>query len=140
MKAICIQTTSEGFDLHEVTTVFSNDFDYNYGGYGIELGKEYTIMGIVLYNDSNCLYYLIDVNGRPDWFPYLLFEISDNSLPRNWFIKLNGKMKSSDINCLWGFEELCNVQDFYHQLIEREETAMRIYFRRKIEIEKEYEI
>ena len=66
---------SKGFDLKEVTTVFSNDFDYGYGGYGLELDKEYFVMGLVIYQKSNCLYYLIDVNGKPDWFPYLLFAM-----------------------------------------------------------------
>src|SRR5258705_9985974 len=78
MKVICKKVDSQGFDLKEVTTVFSNNFDYSFGGSGLELGKEYTVMGIALYNDSNCLYYLVDASGRPDWFPYLLFETLDN--------------------------------------------------------------
>jgi len=138
MKVICKQTTSEGFNLKEVTSVLSNEFDYTFGGYGLELNKEYIIMGIVLYKDSNCLYYLIDVNGRPGWFPFLLFDVSDNSLPANWFTKVISKKESTPVYCLIGFEELCKEEDFYHNLIEREETAMRIYFRRKIEIEKIY--
>lgn len=137
MRAICKQTTSHGFDLKEVTTVFSNDFDYSFGGYGLELDKEYFVMGIAMYQNSNCLYYLIDTNGKPDWFPYLLFDIADNSIPRNWFIKVNGKNDDSDIYSLCGFDELCNDSDFYDQLLERDEKAMQIYFKRKAELEKE---
>ncbi len=140
MKVICKQTTSENFNLNEVTTVLSNSFDYTFGGYGLELGKEYIVMGIVVYNDSNCLYYLIDVNGRPDWFPFLLFDISNNSLPTNWFTKVIGKSQTTNIYWLIGFEELCNDENFYHNLTEREDIAMRIYFKRKIEIEKIYEV
>jgi hypothetical protein len=136
MKAICRKTSSEGLNLNEVTTVLSNDFDYTFGGYGLELNKEYLVMGIALYTDSNCLYYLIDVNGRPDWFPFLLFEVSDNSLPANWFTKVIGQNESTTVYCLIGFEELCNQEDFYHNLIEREEYSMRTYFKRKSEIEK----
>ncbi|MFZ1528238.1 MAG: hypothetical protein WAT19_05795 [Ferruginibacter sp.] len=138
MKVICKQTTSQGFDLKEVISVFSNDFDYSYGGYGLELGREYFIMGIVTYQNNNCLYYLIDVNGKPDWFPYVLFEMTDNSIPRSWFIKVYGKNDDTDIYSLCGFNELCNENNFYDQLLERNERAMRIYFIQKIELEKSF--
>ena len=137
MKVICKQTTSKGFNLKEVTTVLSTNFDYSFGGYGIELGKEYLVMGIALYKDSNCIYYLIDTSSKPDWLPFLLFEIVENSLPKQWHVKAPGKKENSDIYALWGFEELCNEETFYDRLLEREEAAMRTYFRRKIELEKE---
>lgn len=137
MKVLCKQTTSKGFDLKQVTTVFSNDFDYTFGGYGLELGKQYLVMGIATYKDSNCQYYLLDVNGKPEWFPFLLFEISDNSLPQNWFVRISGEKESSDLFSIYGFEELCNDVFFYDRLAEREEVAMRIYFKRKIEYEEE---
>ncbi len=137
MKVTCKQLTSESFDLKEVTTVFSNSFDYSFGGYGLELGKEYTVMGILMYRDTNCLYYLIDVNGNPNWFPYLLFNISNNYLSCEWFIKVNGRTKDNHIHTIWGFYELCYNDSFYDQLLDREEEAMQIYFRRKGEIERE---
>ena len=91
MKVICKETTSKKFDLKQVTTVFSNDFDYNFGGYGIELNREYIVMGMVIYQDSTCLYNLIDVNGKTELFPYLLFDISDNRLPKEWYVKVFNK-------------------------------------------------
>ena len=135
MKAVCKQITSSGFDLKEVTTIFSQDFDYSFGGNGLELGKEYIVMGIATYKDSNCLYYLIDVNGNPDWFPYLLFNLSNNSFPNNWFIKINGKREDSDIYSLCGFNELCNEENFYDQLADRNDGAMNTYFKRKLQAE-----
>jgi hypothetical protein len=127
MKVICKQTTSEGFDLMDVKTVFANDHDYNIGGYGIELKKEYIVMGIILYRNSNYLYYLIDTNGRPDWYPNGLFQVVNNSLPSNWFMKIYLKEEALNIYSLIGFDELCNL--------ERDENAMRIYFKRKMELE-----
>ncbi|MBL7786521.1 MAG: hypothetical protein JNM36_11495 [Chitinophagales bacterium] len=137
MKITCKQTTSKGFNLKEVTTVTSNNYDYNFGGYGIELNKEYLVMGIAIYKNSNCLYYLTDVNGEPDWFPYLLFDVADNYIPRNWFILVSGKNDDTGIYLLCGFDELCNDSDFHDQLLEGDEEAMRIYFRRRMELEKE---
>lgn len=138
MKVICKQTTSQGFNLKEVTTIFSTCFDYSYGGYGLELNKEYIVMGIVTYQDSKVLYYLIDTNGKPDWFPYLLFDILENSIPPDWFMRINGKRNDTDIHTLYGFNELCNEEDFYDRLMERDEEAMRIYIKRKIEVKKNY--
>ena len=92
-------------------------------------------MGMLLYKNSNCLYYLIDVSGRPDWFPHLLFNTSENSLSYDWFVRVNNRGENG-IYCVWGFDELCNSEKFYEQLMERDEQAMGIYFRRKIEIEK----
>lgn len=134
MKVKCKQTTSAGFDLNEVTTVKSTNHDYSAGGYGLELGAEYLVMGMTVYKDSNCIYYLVDVQGRPDWFPYLLFEVFDNTIPYNWFVRVNGKKQNSDIYCLWGFKELCEDEGYYDRLTNREANALRTYFDRKKEI------
>jgi hypothetical protein len=133
MKVICKKTSSADFDLKEVKTVLSNDFDYTYGGYGLELNKMYLIMGIATYVGSNCIYYLIDVNGKPDWFPYLLFEIVINELPENWFF--NSNFPETDISWVLGYYELCNISEHYNNLLEREESSLSIYFKRKSEIE-----
>jgi hypothetical protein len=140
MRVICKQTTSEGFDLKEVTTIFSNNHDYSAGGFGLELNREYIVMGMLLYKDTNCIYFLVDVNSRPEWYPYLLFDVSDNSIPNSWFTKIyDKKIKNNGVFCLWGFKELCNDETFYEQLIDRDDQAMRTYFKRKIEIEKSLE-
>ncbi|MGH2563495.1 MAG: hypothetical protein ACRDE5_03215 [Ginsengibacter sp.] len=136
MKAICKKTSFQGFDLKKVTTVLSNNFDYSYGGYGLEINKEYIVMVMMIYQDTNCLYFLIDTNGKPDWFPYLLFEISDHSLSKDWFIKLNNEEDENNIYYLCGFDELCKEDGFFYKLLDREEEAMQTYFKGKIEIEK----
>lgn len=135
MKVKCKQTTAENLNLNFVTTIVSNDNDFNIGGYGIELNKEYIVMGIIVYSDSNCSYYLIDTNGKPIWYPYLLFEIIDNSLPSNWFLKLYNPKNEFEVSSILGFEELCNDEEFYDKLIERDEEILQIYFRRKMELE-----
>ncbi|MDL2304961.1 hypothetical protein LJC72_06435 [Bacteroides sp. OttesenSCG-928-D19] len=94
-------------------------------------------MGIVLFNDH--LGYLID-DGIISICPYQLFEIIDNRLPHNWFFN---NLTSEDsafpfIETIWGYYELCFEKNYYEKLIvNMEEEASRIYFRRKIELEKE---
>ena len=118
-------------DPFDVPKDYPNDFDY-----GLEIGKEYIVMGILTFKTSNHLYVLIDENSRPSWFPYQIFKIVDNAFPQNWFVKINDTREDTDFYNLIGFDELCNEENFYNRLIEREDEAMRIYFRRKIEIEK----
>lgn len=136
MRVVCKKITSQDINLIEVNTVSSNNFDYNFGGYGLELDKEYLVMGIILYFSSQCSYYLIDVHGKPYWFPYLLFDILENSIPSSWFFINKRKNIEGNIHIICGFDELCNDEEYYNKLISREEKAMRTYFKRKIELEK----
>ena len=65
-------------------------------------------------------------NGRPSWFPYQIFSIVNNELPANWFVKINIGNDYVDYRNLFGFDELCNKEDFFNQLLERDEEAMKI--------------
>lgn len=139
MRILCKQTTAEGFDLKEVDTISSNDFDYTFGGAGLELNKEYLVMGVYLDHRTHVLYYLIDTGGRPDWFPHLLFDVTDNAIPEKWFSRIYTSDRS-EIFLVLGFDELCNQDGFFDLLMDRDETTMRTYFRRKIELEKKYDL
>jgi len=130
MKVICKKNTSKDFDLKEVTTVISNDVKYP-----LKIGKEYLVMGIMIPKKSNCLYYLVDDFGRPSWNPYLLFDLSDKTLPNNWYVNVYEKNTSGDLFYLSGFYELCNEENFHDLLMERDENAIILYFQRKIELE-----
>ena len=119
-------------DPSNISRDIPDDFDY-----GLEIGKEYTVMGMLTFKRSNHLYFLIDENGRPSWFPHQIFDVLNNALPQNWFVKINREKDNVDFYNLIGFKELCNSENFFNQLLEREESVMRTYFRRKIELEKE---
>lgn len=67
------------------------------------------------------------------------FEIVSNELPFNWFVSINKDNKYTDYRNLIGFAELCNDEDFFNKLLERDEATLRTYFRRKMELEKEWE-
>ncbi|MEZ4909942.1 MAG: hypothetical protein R2774_03670 [Saprospiraceae bacterium] len=127
MKVVCKYN-----DPSNLPSTIPDNFDY-----GLELSKEYLVMGVLTFKKSNDLYFLVDENGRPSWFPHQIFEAVNNELPVNWFVKINIGDDYVDYQNLIGFDELCNKEDFFNQLLERDEEAMRIYFRRKIELEKE---
>lgn len=105
--------------------------------YGLELNKEYVVMGLLTYKKSENLYFLIDESGRPGWFPFQIFKLTENTLHSNWHLKINVNDQHSDYYNLIGFQELCSQEGYFNKLLERDEVAMQIYFRRKIEYEKE---
>ncbi|MDR1671658.1 MAG: hypothetical protein LBR57_03970 [Alistipes sp.] len=107
--------------------------------FGLEIGKDYLVMG-VLYGEGT-LDYLIDEGGYISAYPYPLFEVVDNRLPSNWFFK---SLKNTDNNypyqeAICGYYELVHDDTHYEKLVNYEEDACRIYFRRKIELEKSIE-
>jgi len=129
MKVICKYN-----DPSNLLGGIPDNFDY-----GLEISKEYLVMGILTFKYSNNLYFLVDENGRPSWFPYQIFETINNEIPQNWFIKVNVENDFVDYQNLIGFNELCNKEDFFNQLLERGEEAMQVYFKRKIELLRELE-
>jgi hypothetical protein len=127
MKVICKHNAPDNTPSH-----IPNNFDF-----GLELGKEYLVMGLLTFKLSNDLYFLIDEGGRPSWFPNQIFKVVSNDLPHNWFVRINVGNDYVDYQNLIGFDELCNEEGFFEQLLERHDYAMRTYFRRKIELENE---
>lgn len=135
MKIICKETISKNFDLKEVITAKSNNFDY--GNFGLKLNRKYLVFGFLIYKASNCIYYLVDLDGWPYWFPSPLFDVISNDIPKNWFITIYPRSSPHNIYIICGFNELCNNEFFYDRLWEAEENAMAIFYKRKIEMELE---
>lgn len=134
MKIICTNNIAQDLEVQKITTHFINDYRCR-----LTIGREYLVMGMILYKKSSCLFYLIDHNGWPDWYPHMLFDVVDNSLPENWYIKLFNTNENKYLNILVGFDELCNKNKFYDELVEREEEASQIYFNRKEELQKSFD-
>lgn len=107
--------------------------DTQYGQ--LEIGKDYLVMGIISFDEMLC--YLIN-DGVISACPAKLFEVLDGKLPLNWYFNLltNQDTRHPYIEAIWGYHELCFIEEHYLQLIEGEDNACRIYYRQKIEIEK----
>jgi len=123
-----------------------NDPDYPPKGisshfyYGLELQKEYLVMGIIL-TEENQLWYLID-EGNPSCFPSQLFEVTDAAISSGWCFKIctkDDRVFPFKKVAIWGYYELVFDETHYEQLVDREREALHIYFRRKIEFEKSLE-
>ncbi len=106
--------------------------------FGLELEKAYLVMGMVVAEKQ--LWYLIDENSKPNFYPYQLFEIVDASLNPNWYFKVYSEddgVFPFEKELMWGYLELCFDGNHYEKLIDRETEALEIYYKRKMEVERE---
>jgi len=136
MKVKCLYNTGEvlmGYPSKPMGITKSTEYGL------LKIDKEYIVMGIIL--GEGVLGYLIDDGGIISACPYQLFEIKENKLPPNWYFKAfaEGEGVYPYQEAIWGYKELVLNEGHYEKLIEQEDEAMRIYFRRKVEFEKELE-
>ena len=117
-------------DLHQKTreVLITRDF-------GLPLGRIFTVYSISIWQDV--LHYLIveDDVSRPFWFPVELFIIQDNLLPKETYYKYFGLEDKRGVNALWGYKEMVFDDQHYIDLLERKETAIKIFLKRKKEID-----
>lgn len=141
MKVRCIYNTGKVLREYDNKPLNKDELGQfgttEYTEFGLIIGKEYLVMGMML--GEGTLDYLIDDSGYVSAYPYPLFEVTDNKLPSSCFFK---SLKNTDENYLyreaiWGYYELVFDETHYEKLVDIEEEALRIYFRRKIELEKE---
>lgn len=133
MTAKCIYNTGEVLLRYERRPLGTSK-ETRYGE--LEIGKEYLVMGMIL--KSGYLTYLIDDTGIISACPSPLFEVVDTWLPADWYFKAFRKDSDQFLNkeAIWGYYELVYDDAHYAKLIEFEEEAQRIYYQRKIALEK----
>ncbi len=144
MKVRCINNTGEALRLHELKPInrrevfgrFGASANTEYGG--LDIGKEYLVMGVIIFESYQA--YLIDDNGLISACPCQLFEVIDDKITLNWHFRLVEKEEDiyPFIQAIFGYPELCFDKKTYENLIvDMKEEYQRIYFHRKIELEKE---
>jgi len=143
MRIRCTNNTGISLRPYEYTLITNKEVFGRFGvsesaEYGLEIGKEYLVMGILIFQTYQA--YLIDDNGFISTYPCQLFEVTDDKLNPNWNFRLIERDEDiyPYVQSIFGYPELCSDKKSYENLIvEMEENAQRIYFRRKIELEKE---
>ena len=143
MKVRCINNTGEALRAFEYKELEKNLLGrFGATGYttygGITIGVEYLVMGVIIFETYQA--YLIDDNGFISASPCQLFEVVDDNISINWRFRTIDKREDiyPFVQAIMGYPELCSNKNAYEDLIvEKEEEAERIYFRRKTELEKE---
>ena len=95
-------------------------------------------MGLIFFETYQA--YLIDDKGFISACPCQLFEVIDSKVNSNWHFRLIEKDEDiyPFVQAICGYYELCYDKKAYENIIvEKDEESQRIYFRRKIELEKE---
>ena len=143
MKVRCINNTGISLRPYEYEPIINKDFFGIFGvsemgEYDIEIGKEYLVMGLFIFQTYQA--YLLDSNGLIATYPCQLFEITESIVNSNWHFRLTER--SEDIypfvQAIFGYPELCSDRQAYENLlVEMEDDAQQIYFKRKIELENE---
>lgn len=143
MRVRCINNTGEFLRAYENKTLKKEMMGRfgatSYSQYNeLDIGKEYLVMGIIIFATYQA--YLIDDSGLISACPCQLFEVVDNKINSNWQYRLIEANENiyPFVQAILGYPELCSDKKAYENLIvEKEEETQRIYFRRKIELEKE---
>ena len=143
MKVRCVNNTGMSLRSYEYEPITNKETFGRFGvsgmgEYGIVIGKEYLVMGLIIFETYQA--YLIDDNGFISACPCQLFEVVDNKVSINWHFRLIEKEEDiyPFVQAILGYSELCSDKMAYENLIlEMKEDAQRIYFRRKIEFDNE---
>lgn len=128
MKVKCIANTGKGL----LPFTISNSGDTAETQYPLKIGEIYTVYGQGVI--SNVLNYLLigTYQDLPNWYSAELFEVVDSQIYFEWYYKYDTKFIASS---LWGYLEMVNDKNHYVDLIERSEQAIRIFLKRKKEMD-----
>ena len=141
MKVRCLYKTGLDLRPYEGKILLDGQFG-RFGASGnsiygeITIGQEYLVMGIVVFETYQG--YLID-DGLISVCPCQLFEVTDENVGVNWHVRTIEKDEDiyPYIQMVIGYPEFCSDKKAYDKLIvEKEEEAQRVYFKRKIESER----
>jgi hypothetical protein len=143
MKVRCIKNKGADLRPYEYKTIANDDILGRFGATAwseyneIKIGREYLVMGIIIFDTYQA--YLVDDNGFISACPCQLFKVIDDKISANWHFRLIDKEEDiyPYIQAIFGYPELCSDKKAYENLIEEDVLTQQIYFRRKIELEKE---
>lgn len=128
MKVKCIENTGLGFSEYTLKNMGCS----RNTKLPLKIGETYMVYGQMISN--RILKYLIlgTYENLPSWYPAELFEVVNSKLHFEWYYKYD---KEAEISAIWGYFELVEEKDYLYDLIERDDEAIRIFLKRKKEIE-----
>ena len=128
MKIKCLSNTGAGFSKYTLDVVGCTVNTR----LPLQIGDIYVVYGQIL--SGNILKYLVKGTNEnfPSWYPAEIFQVIKSQLPFEWYFRY---CKGEEISAIWGFKELVNDKNYLYNLIEREEESIKIFLKRKKEID-----
>jgi|GEM_PF-960117 len=108
----------------------------------LDIGKEYLVTAMIFWHQDVVQYLLY--GHTETWIlpaPAPLFTITEAKLSRNWYFKQYGpghRLYKSFLGVM-GYEELIADDNHLESLLEREHEAEQIFYKRVIEMEREFQ-
>lgn len=128
MKVKCLSNTGAGFSKHTLDVIGCTINTR----LPLRINDIYVVYGQIL--SANILKYLVRGANEnfPSWYPAEIFQVINSQLPFEWYFKY---CKEKEISAIWGFKELVYNENYLYNLIEREEDSIKIFLKRKKEID-----
>jgi hypothetical protein len=130
MKAKCIINSGKSLSKKQISLGNSTEYTREY----LEIGEIYTVYGIMIIVGT--INYLVSYGlaNSPAFEPAEFFKIVEHTLPSQWYYSYYGE---AVVEAIWGYKELALDAQHNIQLTEGETAAMKIFYNRKNEIDKE---
>jgi hypothetical protein len=136
MKVKCIYNSTKSFFVKK----FPYESYENYEKY-LVIDKEYLVYGILYYKEEFC-YLIFNEQGYPFWYLSKVFLVVDRKISKYWYVDFS---EDQEI-VFWGYFELVNhpyhnndlMKENIDNLIEKEEEALEIFYKRKKEMDLEF--
>lgn len=131
MKVTCIDNTNKVLSEKALLQgyIIKTEFEK------LKIGGQYIVFGISIWGEV--MYYLIIDEDEiyPIWYPADLFNVVDASLPLGWHFNYFGFKDDNSLVLISGYKELATLTNHNDMLMERDENALKIFFKMKKELE-----
>ncbi len=119
MQLICTEKSVAVLPKQYVEIGFGPTYEFD-----LTVGKAYLVLG--LRYSMGCLMCLTSNDyDLPEWFPIDLFRVVDGTFPESWSMAIRDY---AALTVVIGYDALVSDTMHHDALIEREPSALRVYF------------
>lgn len=130
MHIKCIENTGKNLSKTHFSMGYTSVSEFD-----LELGKDYSVYGISWWSGV-VFFLLLGEGGYPRWCPSELFTITQNTIPADWFFATFLDGQKNGLQAILSYDEMVNsLDEHYDALLEYEPEAIKVFFRRKDEID-----
>lgn len=127
MKVVCKVDDLHGIGNPEVLSRVKKYIRFPDGYFGLVLGREYNVYGVVFLENSPLVYVFLDeADEYPKPISLDFFEVSDARLSKYWRLSYSPEEGRESSSAL-AFDEWSQDFSFYERLIDGDGDALKIF-------------